>query len=76
MQSQDSPIRINDAAVVEPNLRASNGIVHGIDRVLMAGNESKFREAATSLEEGVKRGAEKAYDGLKSGARKIEKALD
>ena len=36
--------RVNDAAVIEPDLRATNGIVHVIDRVLVAPNVLQMAE--------------------------------
>ena len=41
-----SEIKINDSTVVEPNLRASNGVIHGIDTVL----DPEFMAPQTLLE--------------------------
>ncbi|MCW8129167.1 MAG: fasciclin domain-containing protein [Planctomycetota bacterium] len=59
-------IEINDAKILSADNRASNGIVHGIDHVLMVNNDSMLREAAEAIERGLKKGAEKVehtFDG-------------
>ena len=43
---------------------ATNGTIHGIDRVLMKGNISMLREAGAAIESGVKTGADKVKDTL------------
>lgn len=58
----DSNIKINDAKIVAPDLLASNGILHGIDRVLMKENTSTLGEAGRTIEHGLKEGAHKIKD--------------
>ena len=44
----------------------ANGVVHGIDHVLMKENDSILRETGKKVEQGLKKGAEKikdAFDG-------------
>lgn len=75
--STEPELRIDDdAKIVHPNRDMRNGTFHGIDHVLMANNDSAFRNGAAAVEEGVKEGATKVYDGLKTGAKKIENALN
>ena len=65
----DSSIKINDAKIVAPDLLASNGILHGIDHVLMKENGSVLGEAGRTVEHGLKKGARKiknAFSGKKS----------
>lgn len=75
--AQETSILLDDdAKIVHPNADLRNGLLHGIDHVLMENNDSMLREAGATVEEGVKDGAKKVYDGLKTGADKIKDALD
>lgn len=75
VKSLDS-LYINDAKVVHPNNDTKTSLVHGIDHVLMAYNDSIVRETAETIEHGVKKGADKVHDGLKKGANTIKNTFD
>jgi uncharacterized surface protein with fasciclin (FAS1) repeats len=66
----------DDAKIVNPNNDTRTGIVHGIDHVLMKNNDSALGEAGATVEQGLKDGTDKVYDGLKTGARKIKNAFE
>lgn len=57
-------IEINDAKIVQSDIRASNGIYHGIDHVLMKENDSMLREFGSAVERGLKKGAKKIEDAV------------
>lgn len=57
-------IEINDAKIVQADVRASNGIYHGIDHVLMNENDSMLREFGGAVERGLKKGAKKIEDAV------------
>lgn len=62
VKAEKSHIEINDARIVMPDRRTKNGIVHGIDHVLMDGNDSLLREAGEKIESGLKEGARKVKE--------------
>src|SRR5690606_11248692 len=62
----DKHIELNDAKILVPDMVGANGVVHGIDHVLMRNNDSMLREAGSAVERGLKHAAEKiedAFDG-------------
>ncbi|HLX63735.1 MAG TPA: fasciclin domain-containing protein [Planctomycetota bacterium] len=67
---------IGDAKITD-SISASNGIVHGIDTLLMKSTGAaevsrvEVRDEG-QVERGLKDGTDKTYDGLKTGARKIK----
>jgi len=68
-------MRIEDAEVVQANLQALNGMIHGVNRVFMDENFSLLREAGTQLEEGLKSGATMVANAVKAGAAKLDHVL-
>jgi uncharacterized surface protein with fasciclin (FAS1) repeats len=74
--SSEKGVHINDAKIVHPNNDTRTAMVHGIDHVLMANNDSILRDVGTTVEDGVKTGAKKVHEGLKKGAEKVKDALD
>ena len=71
----DNDMKINDARVVHINIIAPNGIAHGLDKVLMANNESFMKDAGETVETNVKKGAHTVFNGLKSGANKVKETF-
>jgi uncharacterized surface protein with fasciclin (FAS1) repeats len=61
----DRLFQVDDAKIRIEDLQASNGYVHGIDRVLMKENDSMLRNAGETIERGLKKGTEKIKDTFK-----------
>ena len=63
---------IEDAGVVQPNLQAPNGIIHGLSRVIMDDSVSVLREAGAKIEETVKAGAAIVLEAVQAGTAKLD----
>ena len=68
-RAQDG-IWVNDARIVQPDLSASNGVIHGVDKLFINEPAPTLSETKASIEDGVKNGAQKVYSGLNYGAAK------
>ncbi|MCZ7646972.1 MAG: fasciclin domain-containing protein [Planctomycetota bacterium] len=62
IEQGDKHLEINDAKILVPDVPAANGIVHGIDHVLMKNNDSMLREAGAAIERSLKHAAEEVGD--------------
>ncbi|MBE7466053.1 MAG: fasciclin domain-containing protein [Planctomycetes bacterium] len=69
---EGKPIEINDAKILAPDGKASNGILHGIDHVLMKNNDSMLREAGAAVERGIKKGVEDVKNAFKTDEQEKE----
>ncbi|HLX61289.1 MAG TPA: fasciclin domain-containing protein [Planctomycetota bacterium] len=74
--------RIHDANVVQADISASNGMIQGIDKVLLVegtvrtkGDEITFKKIERKAERNVKDGADTVYDGVKEGTDKTYDGL-
>lgn len=68
---------LRDAQLVQPDLRAWNGIAHGIDRLLVRETPSPswLREAGETVKEDLRAGTLQAAKWVRHSAEKVERAL-
>lgn len=66
---------IQNARIVEPNIRASNGVAHGIDKVLLCENHNWLREVGDEVEERIRTGAARASEWIQTSTQKVEAAI-
>ncbi len=69
-------ITVQDAHIVDPDLRARNGVAHGIDHLLLRKNHAWLRECGEFMEEEIRAGMHQACEWIKLGALKAENAID
>jgi len=66
---------IQNARIVEPNMRAWNGVAHGIDKVLLCENHSWLREVGDEVELRIRSGAARATEWIQTGTQRVEAAI-
>lgn len=66
---------IQNARIVEPNMKAWNGVAHGIDKVLVCENHSWLREVGDEVEQRIRTGAAKASEWIQTGTQRVEAAI-
>ncbi|MCW8132996.1 MAG: fasciclin domain-containing protein [Planctomycetota bacterium] len=66
---------VKDARILQADLRAWNGIAHGIDRLLIRENHSWLRDAGAAVKADLRAGTLQAAQWIKLSAEKVERAL-
>lgn len=66
---------VKDARILQADLRAWNGVAHGIDRLLIRENHSWLRDAGAAVKADLRAGTLHAAKWIKLSAEKVERAL-